>query len=254
MQTKNTDNQDVQVEIKNEEENGMEILRTQNENVTVVDIPEPTQEANKTKEKDKNKHVPIYKQFFIKRVYTTAILAFFLYWIGNIAYRYMANLLFGGSDDNSTNQKLLVEKLTEIKTFYIIYVCVIAPIIEEFIFRSIIFKIINWIGKMVQKQNRVFGIIIRILAFLISSFIFAFGHFGFKFKILAAEILTFPPYFIMGLALAFAYNRDNYLLSSIFTHMINNILATLVIFLIPKDDLGSIYLSLVRYVFKIVHF
>ncbi|ORX60023.1 Abi-domain-containing protein [Piromyces finnis] len=135
----------------------------------------------------------------------------------------------------STNQKEIEQQLKENTIGIIISTCIIAPFIEEFIFRSVIFKIINWAGKKVQKNKKFIGIVIRILAFLISSFLFAFGHYNFDFKVLASEILSFSSYFFMGIALALAYDHDGYILASIFTHMLNNIIAVLIILYIDDD-------------------
>jgi len=211
-------------------ENGMDYLRNQNE-VAIIDIPEQLKE---TIEKKSNKHVYIHKQFLIPRVYTTALLTYVVFFILNIACNIILNAIFGVADDyTSTNQDKLENNLTSknkgTKFFYIFYTCIGAPILEEFVFRSIIFKVINWSGKKVQEKLKFIGIIIRILAFLISSFLFAFAHFGLSFDVLIKEIRTFPSYFLMGLAFAFAYNRDNYILASILTHMLNNTVSTVLI-------------------------
>jgi len=232
MTMEKTENQTA-AQVQNED---FEFLKTQNE-VTVIDIQD---QAERTVEKNKYKHVYIHKQFLIPRVYTTAIMVYVIFIVCNIACNYILDAIFGPVEDNtSTNQDKLVEGLTGSKSvmiFFIVYTCIIAPLLEEFIFRSIIFKIINWAGKKVQEKQKFIGIIIRILAFLISSFLFAFAHFDLSFDVLIKEIRTFPSYFLMGLAFAFAYNRDNYLLASILTHSLNNIIANIAIFFLYSNS------------------
>jgi len=52
---------------------------------------------------------------------------------------------------------------------------------------------------------------------------------GFSFEVLTKEIRSFPNYFIMGLFLAYAYNRDGYILASVLMHVINNTIAVILI-------------------------
>jgi len=211
------------------------------EEAAVIDIPE---QIGIIEKKNKYKHVYIYKQFSIPRVYTTALMGFGMYIVINIALTVLLNLMFGPANDNtSSNQDGLEEGFKKYHTagliFLIFYTCIGAPILEEFVFRSILFKIINYAGKRVQEKQKFLGILIRGFAFVFSSFIFAFAHYSFKFSLLVKEIRTFHPYFVMGLIFAWAYNRDNYLLASIATHSLNNtivtVLSLIVIYLVPQS-------------------
>jgi len=223
-----------------EYQDGMDYLKTQNE-ITVIDIPEQTREAKK--EEKKRKHVNIFKQFFILKVYITAVVAYFSYLALNIIYSIFIQVVFSDEKIDSTNQQELESELKSKEVSLIIIVCVIGPIIEEFIFRGIIFKLINWFGKEVQKKFNVIGIIIRILAFVISSFIFAFGHFAFSFETLSKEIKSFPIYFMMGIIFALAYDHDGYILASILTHIITNTISVLILFyVIPQEKVAYIVL------------
>jgi len=240
MQTNNTENQ-----------NDMDFLKAQNK-ITIIDIPEQVRKADKAEEAKKaereriNKHI-IFYQFTKRRVYTTALKAYLMYLACNICYA----LIFNRKSENSTNQEEIEDQFKKplsdsVLAYYIIVICILGPLIEEFIFRSFIFKLINWVGKKVQKKVKVIGIIIRILAFLISSFLFAFSHFSFSFEILTKEIRTFPSYFLMGLFFAYAYNRDGYILASVFTHMLNNVIATLCIYCINYTAIDDEILSFIR--------
>jgi len=217
---------------KNENRIDEKNLNLQNE-TAVIDIPEQTGIV----EVKKNKHVPLSKQFLISRVYTTALIGYGVYIATNIAINFILNIIFGPNNDStSSNQDSLNNdfKNTDsvVLVLLVLYTCFGAPIIEEFIFRSIIFKTINWVGKKVQAKQKFFGILIRGFAFIFSSFIFAFAHYNFSFSLLIKEIRTFPPYFTMGLIFAWAYNRDGYYLASVATHSLNNIIATALSFLL----------------------
>jgi len=239
MQSTNTENKNTQIEINKEEQNDMDFLKAQN-NITIIDIPEQVKEADKAEEariaerERINKHI-IFYQFSKKRVYTTAIMAYLMSLAFKLVYTIIDNIIFDDKIENNSNQESIEGNLKKsgfVLALEIIDICIYAPLVEEFIFRSFIFKLINYGGKKVQKKVKVIGIIIRILAFLISSFIFAFAHFGYSFEVLANEIRTFPVYFIMGLLLAYAYNRDGYILASVLMHALNNAVAVLLIFIL----------------------
>ncbi|OUM57323.1 hypothetical protein PIROE2DRAFT_70086 [Piromyces sp. E2] len=221
-ETENTEKQNNQIENKEDEQNNSNLLTNQKEE-SVIDIPEQNEETElTTKINNKYKHEYIYKQFSILRVYTTALKAFGINLLSDISLNIIIIKIFGAKVISS-NQEQINELFATKALTTLIDACIIAPIIEEFIFRSILFKIINHCGKRVQEQDKNLGLAIRVLAFLISSFVFAFGHFGFKFETLGEEFTAFPFYFISGLVLAYAYNRDNYILASIFAHSFMNI-------------------------------
>jgi len=234
MHSNNTENKNTQIEINKEEQNDMDFLKAQN-NITIIDIPEQVEEADKAEEAKKAKreriksHI-IFYQFSKKRVYITAIMTLLMTLIFRYVYNFIIAFIFDEVEE-STNQGNIEDGLHSsglLLAIIIIHICIGAPLYEEFVFRSFIFKLINWVGKKVQNKVKVIGIITRILAFLISSFIFAFAHFKYRFEVLADEIITFPTYFVSGLFLAYAYNRDGYL-ASLLAHMLNNILGVVLI-------------------------
>lgn len=81
-------------------------------------------------------------------------------------------------------------------------VCIIAPIVEEFTFRVIIYD--NWLVKTLNK---------RIFAVIISSIIFAFSHFNYTIYLYT---------FITGVILCFVYDILGFLSATI-VHMLFNI-------------------------------
>ncbi|OUM57325.1 hypothetical protein PIROE2DRAFT_17731 [Piromyces sp. E2] len=224
---------------------------TQNE-MYFIDIPGQIPEPEiPTKEEDKKRHINIFKQFLIPRVYKTAIIAFMIFFVINYVYDVTVVMVFGNTLQSSSNQQAVDTFLKSPSIKKMIYFCVIGPVIEEFIFRSIIFKVLHWIGKKVQEKNKFFGITIRILAFFISSFIFAFAHFNFNFKILRKERFNFPPYFMMGIIFAITYDLDGYLLASILTHVINNTVSTIYTLTSVTNE-GMMVFYLIKLIVKVI--
>lgn len=79
--------------------------------------------------------------------------------------------------------------------------CIIAPVVEEFTFRVLIYR--SWLSSFTNK---------KIIALLISSAIFAFSHFN---------IATFVYTFLVGIILCFIYDVYGYL-SSVTLHILLN--------------------------------
>jgi len=90
---------------------------------------------------------------------------------------------------------------------------VLAPIVEEILFRGVLF------GSLVRKN--------RILAYVVSTLIFAFLHIrGFLFNdpsptLLLVMLIYIPP----GLALAWVYEKSGSLWTPIFLHALMNLIA-----------------------------
>lgn len=110
-----------------------------------------------------------------------------------------------GIQTSSENTEAII-KLTEIAPIMILATVLLGPILEEFVFRRVVF------GSIVQTQN--FWV-----AGLISSIIFALIHFDFTHIIL---------YTISGLIFAFLYFKTRRLLTSIIAHMLLNGFVTIV--------------------------
>jgi len=203
-----TDNNKINVDITSIHENERSV---ENQNSIAIDIPNETEERNIDKKKKEKEHVNFFKQFLLPRVYITAIISFVVIIIFNIVSGIILEHVFHVT--TNSNEEGLNEMQEINPTFTIIYVCIIGPIIEELIFRRLIF----WLIKK-------FSVV---LAYLVSSFLFAFGHFGFSFSTLISEIYFFPVYFIMGVIFAYTYNYDGYILASMLSHILNNTAVTL---------------------------
>ncbi|MEH6943194.1 CPBP family intramembrane glutamic endopeptidase [Bacillus sp. JJ722] len=104
-----------------------------------------------------------------------------------------------GIGAGSDNTAFLVDVVATIPIFVIV-TAIVGPILEELVFRKIIF------GSLYKKYNFV-------ISALISSFIFGFAHFEFEHIIL---------YTAMGFTFAFLYVKTNRILVPIFAHVAMN--------------------------------
>jgi len=164
--------------------------------------------------------INFFKQFFLKRVYTTAIVAFLSLFLLNIINSVMVSLFI--KDIKNTNEED-IELLTKLHPFIMIsYACILGPILEELIFRKLFFGVIKKFSK--------------ILAYIVSCFLFAFGHFGFSITTLINEIYNFPIYFLAGAILAYAYDYDGYLAASIVAHIVYNSSMVTITFLFINEN------------------
>jgi len=217
-----------------EDKKSMEFLKSQEEQVVVIDIPNQKSENETSETEKKKKHVNIFKQFLIPRVYYTAIVVYLLSIVTNIIVSILLEVLnLNDEDGKSLNEEGLEEILAKTNYSYILvlYIVLIGPILEELVFRLILFRGISIIGEKIGKNNKFIRRFIKFLAYLISSAVFAFGHFEFSFKVLISDFANFPFYFIMGIYLAIAYDYDGYFLAAVLTHILNNSVATLLNFL-----------------------
>ncbi|ORX76534.1 abortive infection protein [Anaeromyces robustus] len=99
----------------------------------------------------------------------------------------------------------------------ILSITVLGPILEEFVFRKLLFGIINNYSK--------------ILAYLVSCILFGLSHLDFKNLLSYNEYISLPIYIVSGFILAFAYDFDGCLLASIIAHALNNGFDTICFFI-----------------------
>ncbi|WP_069649797.1 CPBP family intramembrane glutamic endopeptidase [Caloranaerobacter ferrireducens] len=102
--------------------------------------------------------------------------------------------------DSSGNNLIYQKQLIDYLTFFIL-TSIIAPVVEEFTFRVLIYD--NWLSDLFNK---------KIVAVLLSSAIFAFTHFDYK---------TYIYTFVTGVILCFIYDIYGYL-CSVTLHMLFN--------------------------------
>ncbi|MEG0276464.1 MAG: type II CAAX endopeptidase family protein [Coprobacillus sp.] len=124
-------------------------------------------------------------------------------------------MLFGGTD--SSQNQAMIEVITKTSPVVMVITTVLlAPILEEFVFRGILF---GWAYEINPK-----------FAHIISAFVFAMLHI-----ILAllsgniAEWVQIFSYFLMSIVLSYLYEKTNNIAVPILTHMINNLITMLII-------------------------
>ncbi|WP_431028196.1 lysostaphin resistance A-like protein [Lysinibacillus sp. LZ02] len=125
------------------------------------------------------------------------IIGFFMVFVGQIVGASIEMLL--GIEAGSENTATLVE-IAKLSPVMIIVIALIGPILEEFVFRRVVF------GSLIQVQNFLFSAVI-------SAVVFAAIHFDFTHIIL---------YTICGLIFAFLYYKTKRLLTSIVAHILLN--------------------------------
>jgi len=159
-----------------------------------------------------NKHLPnILKEFKSLHVYKYGIIGFFQ----NLFLRYTLGIIIifivGSSNfQSSMNQKLLTLVISQYPFFMFFSTVIIAPIVEEIIFRFAIFKPLSVKNKPI--------------AYILSSFLFGFLHISTSLIFMHNfnELYTLPLYIGSGLVLAYVYDKTDKLAAPILVHMLNN--------------------------------
>lgn len=132
-----------------------------------------------------------------------------------IAILIETNLL--GINEGSENTESIID-ITRMNPLFFIIPVFTAPILEELIFRKIIF------GTLYKRMN-------FFLAVLISSFLFGILH---------LELQHILIYFAMGVALAYVYVKTKRIIVPILVHMGMNALVVISQLAIPAEELEKI--------------
>ena len=136
---------------------------------------------------------------------------------GDFEKRYFAVLVGVPKEETSQNQQAIIDALNgSTKIFVIIYTVIVAPIIEEIVFRKLFYNVLKRHTKL-----PVWAIV------LIISFVFAFIH------VSDLESIKFlPQYFVLAFVITgvYAITKEN-IFASISLHGINNLIAVLQIVL-----------------------
>lgn len=121
-----------------------------------------------------------------------------------------------GATADSQNQALISTMTGAYPVVMFISTVILAPILEEIIFRGIIF---GWVYEINPK-----------LAHFISAFIFGFVHV--MIAMMSGNISEFIQifsYFFMGFALSYLYEKRNNIYVPILTHTMNNLISIMLI-------------------------
>lgn len=127
------------------------------------------------------------------------VLFLFLSFISNII---LVNLL----KQEASNQEIAVSMLTSFTLLGILAICLFGPFVEEIIYRLPYKK--NW------------------LSIIISTIVFTFVHIS-NFSLI--QILFFIPYLFLSISFSFAYFKNENIILSTTTHILNNLISVVLL-------------------------
>ncbi len=127
------------------------------------------------------------------------VLFLVLSFISNII---LVNLL----KQEASNQEIAVSMLTSFPLLGILAICLFGPFVEEIIYRLPYKK--NW------------------LSIIISTIVFTFAHIS-NFSLI--QILFFIPYLFLSISFSFAYFKNENIILSTTTHILNNLLSVVLL-------------------------
>ena len=137
-------------------------------------------------------------------------------YIFSIIANIIINLLIDTSSHSAANQTLFETYLGSSMLWMIVQSVIIAPMLEEFIFRGLIFRTL-------RKYNKV-------LAHIVSSFVFGFIHiYTGLFAGDLSQLAYLFSYGLMGFAFSIAYEKKGTIFVPITIHMLNNFIAVAII-------------------------
>lgn len=161
----------------------------------------------------KLKKTKIKEYIKIKSINFEKSLIYFCYGIGFQIFAIIGNIIFMQFYNIEKSSKVLTEVIKSGNTFLSLFiVIIIAPIVEEFLFRGMIFT------KLKNHLNTKIAIFIQALLFSLIHF----------------NMAQMVPTFLLGLFLGFCYLKFENLLSVIVIHLSFNIFGSLAIY-IPEN-------------------
>jgi membrane protease YdiL (CAAX protease family) len=136
----------------------------------------------------------------------------------SISYGIISTYVFNNNTVNA-NQQELIKIAGEYPVVFIILAVIVAPLIEELIFRYYLYK---------KLEKRGF-----LLALTVSTFLFSIIHIvpSFATGTFVADIATLPAYLLPSLVFAVAYYQTGKLAVPIFAHFAFNLVSAILIFL-----------------------
>lgn len=130
-------------------------------------------------------------------------------------------LLLGTGNEGSANQQLFENYLSGQPIAMFIQAVIFAPLLEELLFRGIIFRTL-------REKSKVY-------AHVISSLLFGFLHvYAGLFAGDMTQLIHMLPYALMGFAFGYAYEKKGTIFVPIIIHGLNNFIAILLSLLIAK--------------------
>lgn len=129
-----------------------------------------------------------------------------------VAVSYVINVLFPA--DTNANQQTVIDYTTNYPTLMFFVTVLIGPFCEEFTYRVGLYELL-------KEKN-------EIMAFIVSSLVFAFIHISFSDTTLAAELTSYPIYLTIGLCFTYAYKKYG-LPCSYVSHVMLNLISYMAI-------------------------
>ncbi len=135
-----------------------------------------------------------------------------------IAYSLIDIWIFGEPVVNA-NQAALNALAQQAPLLFIVFTCLVAPVVEELIFRYYLYK-------PLEKKGVV-------LAIIVSAFLFAAIHMTSSFAAgtIAEDLRSFPAYLIPSLIFGIAYYRTKHVATTITAHVVYNTITVIALFL-----------------------
>lgn len=128
----------------------------------------------------------------------------------------------------NTNQSLINKEVASYPVILVIETVIFAPIVEEITYRQGLFE-------SIVKKSRVWAYVAVIIIFasihtdFITPFYTKAGGFAFNQNSFLTEMFAFPTYAIAGGILAYCYEKENSVASSILMHAMSNLLSMIFI-------------------------
>lgn len=206
---------DTETEIGSE----FEFEKMKNSSNTIINIQgDTTGEVIYRKPRKERRSINFMKEFVKKRVYITAIVSLLVLFSIDILSYLFFNIILNTERRTLKGDMEKKDRTTNSTIFLIIYVCIIRPIMEELVFRKLVFRVVKKLSKF--------------LAYFLSSFLFAFAYFDCDFPTTWSEMDDFIIFFLKGITLAATFDYDGYLLASIYSNILYNCLSTFYQFMI----------------------
>jgi len=180
----------------------------------------------------KNKLTKILKGFNGKNL-GRALTFVGIAWIALILVSYIELALFGTNENSSSNQDSLVVIMSNYKLLSFIFIVIMAPIVEEIIFRYFIFRGLQ-------------GRVKTVVAFVITVSTFAGIHYlaSIMEGTLLEDLKSILGYVVPSFIMTYLYYKNKNLATPIMFHMIFNGLQWLLMLNPPTNPEGSISSSI----------
>lgn len=168
---------------------------------------------------------PIIKKFASGKTWKAAGITFALMYAASFVYNII--LMLFNYTDTSTNQSSINMMIKETPVLAFLFVCILAPLIEEIIFRFGLFRALTKINDKI--------------AILLTTFVFAFMHMIISiqsggWELFVHDLPSFPAYLIGAFAFTFAYYKTKNIATPMCAHFINNTFSFLAILLVPVAE------------------